>query len=116
MVEQNAPAASVHNSPSKGGVGTESDLGLQVRRGHPFSALTDDELLRSTSEARGAAHRAPLQEWSMDHKGHSAIVNHSRAWADRGAEFNALAEECRRRKLTLPPCDCSPESHPFSRA
>jgi hypothetical protein len=73
--------------------------------------MTDDELLAATAKARGLAHRAPLQEWSKDHRGHSAIVNHSSAFADRGAEFIVLATDCKARGLPLPPCDCPPGAH-----
>ncbi len=73
--------------------------------------MTDEELLAKASAARGAAHRAPFAEWSKDHRGHSAIVNHTSAYADRGAEFLALAEEVAARGLDLPPCDCPPGAH-----
>lgn len=61
--------------------------------------MTDEELLAKVSAARGAAHRAPFAEWSKDHKGHSSIVNHTNAWATRGNELMALAEEVDRRGL-----------------
>lgn len=73
--------------------------------------MTDQELLEKTSVARGHAHRAPLAEWSKDHTGHSAIVNHTRAAADRGQDFVGLMSECRHRGLSIPACDCVPGSH-----
>lgn len=45
---------------------------------------------------REAAHIAPFAEFSMDHRGHTAIVNHTNAWATRGNEW---AEACRKRDL-----------------
>lgn len=68
--------------------------------------MTDEELLQRTSAARGAAHRAEFAEWSMDHKGHSAIVHHTNGWADRSREFFELMDEVERRGLKMPPCDC----------
>lgn len=73
--------------------------------------MTDEELLKATSAARGEAHRAPFAEWSKDHTGHSAIVHHTRAWAERGHTFVELMGECRRRGLEIPPCDCLPGNH-----
>lgn len=73
--------------------------------------MTDAELLAATSAARGRAHRAPFAEWSKDHKGHSAIVHHTDAWARHADDFNALMAECDRRGLKMPPCDCPPEDH-----
>lgn len=64
--------------------------------------MTDEELLAKVSAARGAAHRAPFAEWSKDHRGHSSIVNHTSAWATRGNELMALAEEVDRRGLKWP--------------
>ena len=61
--------------------------------------MTDAELLEATAKARKAAHDAPFAEWSMDHKGHSFIVNHTSAWATRSNEWMALKEECERRGL-----------------
>jgi hypothetical protein len=77
--------------------------------------LTNDELLQKTSAARGAAHRSEFAEYSKDHRGHTAIVNHVSAWAVRGDEFVALAEECSRRGLKLPPCDCQADAHDWER-
>jgi hypothetical protein len=73
--------------------------------------VTNEELLARTSAARGLAHRAPFAEWSKDHRGHSAIVNHTHAWAERGEDFLTLAAECDRRGLALPPCDCPAGAH-----
>ena len=73
--------------------------------------MTNEELIRKTSAARGLAHRAPLAEWSLDHRGHSAIVNHTNAWAVRSREFHELMDECERRGLAMPPCDCPPGAH-----
>lgn len=73
--------------------------------------MTDEELLAKTSIARGLAHRAPLAEWSKDHRGHSAIVNHTSAWARLGDDFIALSDECGRRGLAIPKCDCPPDAH-----
>lgn len=77
--------------------------------------MTDEELLAKLSAARGAAHRAPFAEWSKDHRGHSSIVNHTNTWATRGSEYEALAEEAGRRRLTLPPCDCLPGAHDWEK-
>lgn len=73
--------------------------------------MTDEELLVKVSAARGLAHRALFAEWSKDHKGHSFIVNHTNAWAVRGDELMAYANELERRGLKLPPCDCPAGSH-----
>lgn len=73
--------------------------------------MTDTELLQATAQARGAAHRAPFAEWSKDHEGHSAIVNHTNGWAERASEFAALMVEIKRRGLATPPCDCPSGSH-----
>lgn len=73
--------------------------------------MTNEELLLRTSIARGLAHRAPFAEWSKDHRGHSAIVHHTHAWAERGDDFVKLAEECERRGLKMPPCDCPAHFH-----
>jgi hypothetical protein len=73
--------------------------------------MTDDELIAKTSAARGFAHRASFAEWSKDHRSHSAIVNHTHAWAERGDDFMKLADECERRGLKLPACDCPPGAH-----
>lgn len=78
--------------------------------------MTDEELLAKTSAARGAAHRAPLAKWSKDHRGHSTIINHTTGFADRGNEFMMLADECRRRSLTLPACDCPDGTHDWETA
>ena len=77
--------------------------------------MTYEELLAQVSAARGAAHRAPFAEWSKDHRGHSSIVNHTNAYAVRGDELMALADELERRGLKLPPCDCPPGSHNWER-
>ena len=78
--------------------------------------MTDAELLAAVSRARGEAHRAPFAEWSMDHKGHSAIVNHTSAWETRGYEFARLYQMCLERGLKLPPCDCPAGAHDQGRA
>lgn len=72
--------------------------------------FSDEDLLQKISVARGLAHRAPFAEWSMDHRGHSAIVHHTSAWADRSNEFFSLMNEADRRGLAMPPCDCPPGS------
>ena len=77
--------------------------------------MTDEELLAKVSAARGAAHRAPFAEWSKDHRGHSSIVNHTSAYATRGDELMAFADELERRGLKLPPCDCPPGAHDWER-
>lgn len=49
-----------------------------------------NELEKAEAECdrlRKLAHNAPLAEWSKDHRGHSAIVNHTNAWASRGKEW-----------------------------
>lgn len=73
--------------------------------------MNNAELLAKVSAARGAAHRAPFAEWSKDHRGHSAIVNHTNAYAMRGDELMAFTDELARRGLKLPPCDCPPGAH-----
>ena len=77
--------------------------------------MTDEELLQATSAALGEAHRAEFSEWSMDHKGHSAIVNHKDAWAMRSRTFGVLYAELKQRGLKLPKCDCSPGAHDWER-
>jgi hypothetical protein len=78
--------------------------------------MTDEELLAKVSAARGAAHRAPFAEWSKDHRDHSSIVNHTSAWATRGAELMAFADELERRGLKLPSCDCPPGAHDWEQS
>lgn len=73
--------------------------------------MNDHELLTKTAAARGLAHRAPFAEWSKDHRGHSAIVHHTRGWADRSNEFFGLMAEVNRRGLKMPPCDCPAGAH-----
>lgn len=73
--------------------------------------MTDEELLGRCAAARGAAHRAEFAEYSLDHQGHTRIVNHVSAWAVRGDEFAALADEVARRGLKLPPCNCPSGAH-----
>lgn len=73
--------------------------------------MTDEELIAKTSAARGLAHRAPFAEWSKDHKGHSSIVNHTNAWAANGLAFADLSDECCRRGLKIPACDCPDGAH-----
>mgnify|MGYP001571220663 CR=1 FL=1 len=77
--------------------------------------MTDEELLAKTKMTRGLAHRARLAEWSKDHRGHSSIVNHAHAWADRGSEFLELADECMKRGLLTPACDCPEGAHDWER-
>lgn len=62
-------------------------------------SLSDDELLKAIAVARKLAHDAPFAEWSKDHTGHSAIVNHTSAWSTRANEWMELVEEARRRGL-----------------
>lgn len=73
--------------------------------------MTDEQLIAAASQARGEAHRAPFAEWSKDHRGHSAIVNHTAAWSLRSSEFGSLYDELKRRGLSLPQCDCPPGAH-----
>lgn len=77
--------------------------------------MTNEELLAATSAARGLAHRAEFSEWSMDHRGHSSIVNHKTVWAPLGSDFVRLASECERRGLSLPPCDCPAGAHDWEK-
>lgn len=72
---------------------------------------SDADFLRRVSVARGVAHRATFAEWSKDHKGHSAIVQHTRAWADKSNGLLTMMPELKRRGLALPECDCSAGSH-----
>ena len=56
-----------------------------------------DELEKAEAECerlRKIAHDAPFAEWSKDHRGHSAIVNHTNAWARAGEDWMAA---CNRR-------------------
>lgn len=76
--------------------------------------MTDAELLTATSVAR-AAHRAPMAIWSMDHQGHSSINNHTSGYAFRGNDFMALADECEKRGLKLPQCDCPAGAHDWEK-
>lgn len=73
--------------------------------------MTDEELLAQTSATLGEAHRAEFAEWSLDHRGHSAIINHKDAWAFRTREFVRLYGELKQRGLKLPKCDCPPGAH-----
>lgn len=77
--------------------------------------MTNEELLARTSAARGLAHRSPFAEWSKDHKGHSSIVNHTHAWATNSTAFVDLVNECSRRGLGIPPCDCPAGAHDWER-
>jgi hypothetical protein len=55
-----------------------------------------DKLQRAEAECerlRSLAHEAPFAEWSMDHRGHSSIVNHTNSWATRGNEWMAACEK-----------------------
>lgn len=77
--------------------------------------MTDEELLKEVSVALGEAHRAEFAEWAMDHRGHSAIVNHKDAWALRSREFVRLYGELKQRGLKLPACDCPAGAHDWGR-
>lgn len=77
--------------------------------------MTDAELLQRLSAARGRAHRAPLAEYSKDHRGHTAIVNHTTGWRSEGAEFIELCEMAEKRGLSMPPCDCPAGSHDWEK-
>jgi hypothetical protein len=52
-----------------------------------------EEQERECARLRALMHDAPLAEWSKDHRGHSAIVNHTRAWADRSREWMAACNK-----------------------
>ena len=51
--------------------------------------MTDNrERLNAECERlRKLAHEAPFAEFSMDHRGHTAIVNHTSAWARAGDDW-----------------------------
>ncbi len=82
--------------------------------------LSDQELLKATSAARGAAHRALLARTFDENAfgkptGRKLIEEdgHTSAWASRGRDFAKLAAEVARRGLEIPPCDCPPGTkHP----
>ncbi len=84
---------------------------VETFEGRKPTPMTNIELLQKISEARGLAHRAPFAEWSKDHRGHSAIVHHTSAWADKSNEFFELMAEADRRGLKMPPCDCPEGDH-----
>ncbi len=61
--------------------------------------MTHQELIAALEKAeaecerlRKLAHEAPFAEYSMDHRGHTAIVHHTNAWADRGREWMAACD------------------------
>ena len=64
--------------------------------------MTNENLLEAVKVARQRMHDAPLAEWSKDHKGHSAIVHHTSAWAYHSKEWMRLANEVDRRGLKQP--------------
>lgn len=73
--------------------------------------LSDDVLLWATAEARTAAHQAPLGEVTDVNKqgkptGERFITNHTDGWADRANDWAALSDECERRGLKQPGCNC----------
>ena len=76
-----------------------------------FEHLSDDQLLAATAEARTAAHQAPLGEKTDVNKngkptGERFITNHTRGYADRANDWVALSDECARRGLPSPACNC----------
>lgn len=73
--------------------------------------MTDERLLRKTSEARGQAHRAPLNPYRLDADGHRWVAQDSTGWATASDAFFALAAEVKRRGFELPACDCPEGSH-----
>ena len=73
--------------------------------------MTDQELLAKTAKARGSAHRALGSQVSMGHTGILSISSHSDAACTRAHEFADLWSECRKRGLSMPACDCPPDSH-----
>lgn len=72
---------------------------------------TDEELIQLARRARGKAHRAPLAKWSMDHKGHSSINNHTRAYVDRTNDLIEIMQELDKRGIPMPECDCEEGAH-----
>lgn len=77
--------------------------------------MPDEELLAAVSAARGKAHRAPFAEWSKDHRGHSAIIHHTNAWAVESGELVRLCHELTKRGLAMPNCDCPAGAHDWER-
>lgn len=75
-------------------------------------ALLSDEALRAaTADARTAAHQAPLGEKTDINKhgkptGERFITNHTNGWAQRANDWVSLSDECERRGLTQPQCNC----------
>jgi hypothetical protein len=59
--------------------------------------MTDQELLMRTSAARGLVH--------------NAVAENSDAWDTRAAEFSDLVDECSRRGLQIPACNCPAGNH-----
>lgn len=77
--------------------------------------MNDAELFERAKVARGLAHRAPLQECSMDHRGHWTVVRRSSAYALRTDDLFALWIELKHRGLDFPACDCPADAHEASR-
>lgn len=76
-----------------------------------YATMSDADLIARSRAALGLAHRAPFAEWSTDHRGHSAVVNHTSAWAGHSQEVLEIDRELRRRGLGAPGCDCPPGAH-----
>ncbi|MDE2101672.1 MAG: hypothetical protein KGL39_30780 [Patescibacteria group bacterium] len=78
--------------------------------------MTNEELILKTAQARGPAHRAPMAMFCTENKygkptGHYFLEDHTTAYARRADEFFALYEECKKRGLSLPDCDCPAGAH-----
>lgn len=61
-----------------------------------MSEALKDRLSASEMECerlRKLAHEAPFAEWSMDHRRHSSIVNHTSSWATRGKEWSDACDK-----------------------
>lgn len=81
-----------------------------------FETLSDADLLARTASARTAAHGALRGEVTDVNKhgkptGERFITNHTNGWATRSNDWIALSDECSRRGLKSPQCNCAPGSH-----
>lgn len=56
-------------------------------------ASEQKRVLERCEQLRKLAHEAPFAEYSMDHRGHTAIINHTSAWARLGNDWVKACEE-----------------------
>lgn len=82
-----------------------------------LTGMSNADLLSATADARTAAHQAPLGEKTDANKhgkptGERFITNHTSGYAHRANDWIKLSDECVRRGLKSPPCNCPAGSHP----